>query len=779
VDPFIYQYAVGGIVFLIGLAYAWRQEMVGLKGRGLRNLLIALLGLGFFAGVQGYLEYAEMETAPRISGVEHSGDSPAPPLCIYPCEERFPAEDPSQVRNPVELRKIEGIAKLEGQIATLDKQLKNKELSRQVYDEQAAELHGQRKLGSGLDYGIMIGYFLVMLLIGTWFGRNNKTTKDFFFGGQRFSWWLISFSLVATTVGSYSFVKYSKIAFGYGIASSQTYLNDWFWMPLLVFGWLPILYFSRLVSIPEYFERRFNVRARRIATWLILAYLVGYVGINLFTMGKALNALVGWPIFGAALGVASVSAVYVTFGGQTSVIMTDLFQGAMLLATGLVLLWFGMDYLGGAEAFWESLPRSHRRAFVGFNEGGAIYGKEGSASYHSVGIFWQDAIANSAMFYFLNQGMVMRLMAARSVEDSRRSVLSMFLILMPVAAIVVASGGWVGKALVHSGAVPPEMEASRAFYHAAYILTQPGVFGLIMAALTAALMSTVDTLVTAVSAIAVNDIYRPRHPEASEEQLLSVARKAALAVMIFGVAMVPAFASFDSIYSAHAAFTAAMTPPLVVTLLLGIFWKRFPARVAVWTMVGGMAVIGLSLFVPEIIAPFAHGVPAREAGEGLLGGMDTYKFMRAFFGIIVCLTIAFVGTAILGAEHREDLDGLVWGTVKSAIASYKGSSGEDSESGWVQAETAPEDSETRHEDLGLPFAWVSSALADEIGGLGVGDLLYVSDARAWLGGLRSGHVLVREIRPGTSSVIGLGPEVREAVIAPGRKEKPLRVKRLY
>ncbi|MEE2829554.1 MAG: sodium:solute symporter family protein [Myxococcota bacterium] len=775
-DPFVYQYVVGGVVFAIGLSYAWRQGYVGLRGAALRNLAFALGGLAFFAGLQAYLQYGEMGTVERIAP---STSVPAGPLCEYPCEERFPADAPGQTRDAAELEKIDTIAELERKISALGTQLKNEEIDRVTYEARAEELHGQRRLGSNLDYGIMVAYFLMMLVIGTWFGRNNKNTKDFFFGGQRFSWWLISFSLVATTVGSYSFVKYSKVAFGYGIASSQTYLNDWFWMPFLVFGWLPILYFSRLVSIPEYFERRFSVGARRIATWLILAYLVGYVGINLFTMGKALNALVGWPIFGAAIGVASVSAVYVTFGGQTSVIMTDLFQGVMLLVMGLVLLWLGMQYLGGPSEFWESLPRSHRRAFVGFNTGGAEYGKAGSASYHSVGIFWQDAMANSAMFYFLNQGMVMRLMAARSVKDSRRSVLSMFLILMPVAAVVVASGGWVGKALVHSGAVPPDMEASRAFYHAAYILTQPGVFGLIMAALTAALMSTVDTLVTAVSAIVVNDIYKPRHPEASEAQLLGMARKAALAVMIFGVAMVPAFASFDSIYSAHAAFTAAMTPPLVVTLLLGVFWKKFPARVAVWTMVGGMALIGVSLFVPEIIAPFAHGVPAREAGEGIFGGMDTYKFMRAFFGIVVCLLIAFVGTALVGREERDDLDGLVWGTTRAAIGHYKGSPGQEDESNWAQAVPAEKEEERRHQETDLPFAWVSSALAEDLGGVGPGDLLYVSDARAWLGGLRSGHVLVEEVREMAEARIGLSPAVREVIISRGRERRPLRIRRLY
>ncbi|MBT6490703.1 MAG: hypothetical protein HOK97_13120, partial [Deltaproteobacteria bacterium] len=266
--------------------------------------------------------------------------------------------------------------------------------------------------GTPLDYGIMIGYFLIILAIGTWFGRMQKTTKDFFFGGQKFAWWLVAFSLVATTIGSYSFVKYSKVAYQYGLSSSQTYLNDWFWLPWFIFGWLPIVYFSRVVSIPEYFERRFNRTVRGWATILILVYLIGYVGVNLFTMGKALQMLLGWPIFWSAVLVASISAVYVTAGGQTSVIMTDLFQGVMLLATGLLILYLGADYLGGFDALWENLPRDHRKAFANFNT---------DTGFNGVGIFWQDAMANSAMFYFLNQGVMMRFMAARSVEEGRKT----------------------------------------------------------------------------------------------------------------------------------------------------------------------------------------------------------------------------------------------------------------------------------------------------------------------------------------------------------------------
>ena len=129
-------------------------------------------------------------------------------------------------------------------------------------------------LGTPLDYGIMVAYFIMILIIGTRFSRRQKTLKDFFFGGQRFSWWLITFSLVATTIGSYSFVKYSRVAYTYGLGSSQTYFNDWMWLPLLLFGWLPIMYFSRLTSIPEYFEKRFDRQIRKWATVYILIYLI-------------------------------------------------------------------------------------------------------------------------------------------------------------------------------------------------------------------------------------------------------------------------------------------------------------------------------------------------------------------------------------------------------------------------------------------------------------------------------------------------------------------------
>ena len=633
----------------------------------------------------------------------------------------------------------------------------------------AGEPYERKRLGSGLDYSIMVGYFVAMLVIGTWFGRNNKTTKDFFFGGQRFSWWLIAFSMVATTIGSYSFVKYSKIAYGYGIASSQTYLNDWLWAPLLIFGWLPLLYFSRIVSIPEYFERRFGRRQRQVATWLLLLYLVGYVGINLFTMGQALHILLGWDIRLAAVLVATISAIYVTFGGQTSVIMTDLFQGAMLLATGLVLLILGAAYMGGFDAFWEHLPRGHRMAFPAFNE---------DPSYPAVGIFWQDGMANTAMFYFLNQGMVMRLLAARSVRDSRRAVITVFLILMPIAAVVVASGGWVARSLVHAGLLDPAVPGKEAFFVAADLLAVPGVFGLVMAALTAALMSTVDTLITAIAAIVVNDVYRPARPDAKDAELLRVARWSSVGVTLLGIALVPVFMQFNSIYAAHGAFTAAVTPPLVVALLLGVFWRRFTPTAALMTMVGGSIAIFASILWPELISPIAHGVPMKEVEPGLLAGKDQYKYMRALYGLLCCGVIGVVVTFLTKARPLEEVKGLVWGTVSDAIAWYKGRPGTEDEGHWVRVNGTVAREDGDEDSAGMLPVVIAGDLA-EVAGVGIGDLVFISDARSWLGGLAATHARVVEVDAELASgALALGPELRSR-LGMESQERPLKLKRMY
>ncbi len=581
--------------------------------------------------------------------------------------------------------------------------------------------------GTALDLIVIVVYFSGILGFGVLFGKYARTTKDFFFGGQRFSWWLIATSCIATTVGSYSFIKYSAVGFSYGFSSTMAYMNDWFLMPLFVLGWMPIIYFSRVGSIPEYFERRFDRKTRIAGTIVLLIYLVGYIGINLYTIGVAFHSMLGWNVMTTAIVVSIICAVYMHAGGQTSVIMTDLAQSVILIAAGILVFVLGLSEIGGFSRFWNALEPSFRLPFTGLLE---------PARFSTAGIFWQDAFGSSIAFYFMNQGVIMRFMSVRSMADGKRAIFVVALFLMPLAAFAVANAGWLGRAMVNLGMLPAESDPNQIFVIVASRLAAPGVFGFIMAALTAALMSTVDTLVNAVTAISVNDIVKHFKPARDDEYYLKWARIISLFTAFFGVILVPIFMRFQSIYVAHGAFTAAVTPPMIVAIILAAFWKRYTSAGAFWTIAGGGMFVALSIKFPWLITPFAHGI----APEG-------YEFMRALYGIAVCTAIGVTVSFFTKPKQPEELIGLVIHSLDEAKRIFKG--------GKVAHDHVPGKHITGrlhfadNEGIRLSSKAMERMKAEE------GDLLYVADARWWLGGLRSVHVIAGAPHDGDNKVIFL------------------------
>jgi SSS family solute:Na+ symporter len=589
-------------------------------------------------------------------------------------------------------------------------------------------------VGTQLDFLVIVFYFVAIFGFGAVFARFTRSTKDFFFGGQRFSWWLITFSCVASVVGSYSFIKYSAAGFRYGMSSSMSYLNDWIVMSFLLLGWLPIIYFSRVGSVPDYFRKRFDERTAITATVIVLIYMVGYIGINLYTMGVALNALLGTDIFLSAVLVAFICAVYVAVGGQTSVIMTDLAQGIILLVAGFVLFFLGLKVLGGWEGFWSGLPLLHRLPFAKFNQ---------PKEFHFVGVFWQDGIANTFALYMMNQGFILRFLSLKSVKEIKKTFLALILVLMPLATFAVSNAGWLGRAMHTQGLLPSNVDPEQIFVQVAEKVCVPGLFGFMMAALTAALMSTIDTLINAVSSIAVNDVYRPHvKKDASDRHYLRVARIVSLVSALLGIALVPVFASFKSIYLAHGSFTASITPPMVITILLGAYWKRFTSSAAFWTLFGGSLIVAASILWPILITPFAHGVdPA--------GG---FKYTRALYGLAGSLLIGVAVSYLTKAKSKVKIQGLVVGTLDSAKEKFKGGPINETE-GKTAVIKIVEDEKIEGIHVSPEVARLLSA--------NTGDLVHLSDARWWLGGLRSTQAKITGLHDKGKEVVFMAPALIE------------------
>jgi SSS family solute:Na+ symporter len=327
------------------------------------------------------------------------------------------------------------------------------------------------------------------------------------------------------------------------------------------------------------------------------------------------------------------------------------------------------------------------------------------------------------------------------------------------------------------------------------------MFGFIMAALTAALMSTVDTLINATAAIYINDVYRPIRQflkkatgtvAESDRRELRAARYASIAVTTLGVLAVLAFKNFPTVYEAHGFFHSTLTPPLVVGIFLGVFWKRFTASAVITTFVGGVALMILGARFPGIlIAPFDHGIEMNEA--------HPYSYIRALYNTLVCggvgllaayttqfqlslisnirsmanskmtmngllgLAILLFGIVLFGiagmtiqlfaafgvilfvplvvtyfVKYDQDVNtlGLTASSIQIARKQFKGSEPNDQEGEnvlvhWKLIESDESMMRFSNNDMSLMKA-------------NQGDLVYLSDKRGWLGGLKSVHASYAE-----------------------------------
>ena len=595
---------------------------------------------------------------------------------------------------------------------------------------------------------IIFGYFALVLGFGSFFARYNKTTQDFFFSGRRFSWWLITMSIVATGVGSHSFLKYSSKAYEHGFSSTMTYMNDWFFMPMFLFGWLPIVYYTKIRSIPDYFQRRFNSGVRVLATIAILGYMIGYIAIGFLTMGKTLEPLLGLDLYTIIFIVAVISGIYITFGGQTAVIFTDLAQGFILIFAGILVFLMGVNYVGGFSAFWNALSPEFKLPLAHFNH---------PANFNFVGIFWQDGVAGSVGFLFMNQGLIMRFMACKSVHEGRKAAAFNVLVLLPISTIVVSNAGWTGKAI---SIVTPEAwnaatKLDHVFTQVAYLITgSEVVFAFVIAAVAAALMSTVDTLINAVAAVVINDVYRPLVKGKDDKHYLKIAMIVSAGATVLGAVSTIFFNNFPTLYEAHGFFHSTMTPPLVVAIFLGIFWKRYNTPAALATFLGGAVLMAIGNKYPEIfISPFDHGIEFNPERP--------YSYIRALYNTLVCAGSGVIVGLLTTPPTDMKTEGLTVWSLDKTREFFKGSAPNDRPGQSIKVQWALKEGDK--DTVGFSINDMEVMAAD------VGDLVYLADERKWLGGLKSIHSVYGDAHTEDGTVYITQAHVEMGMFDPERK----------
>lgn len=574
-------------------------------------------------------------------------------------------------------------------------------------------------------------YLLVISLFGSYFSKFSSNTEDFFFGGQRFAWWLPFVSMMATGIGAYSYLKYSEQGLKTGMNSAMGYMNDWFILPLFFFAWLPLMYFTRTKSIPQYFEKRFNKTTRYITVCILLAYTFYYIAYNLFTMGLAFEGMFGFsPIWTLPL-TAIILGTYVSLGGQTAVIFTDLIQGFILYILGFLALAYGIYALGGFGEFFSYLPLEHRNPFAPLRS---------NPSFNSVGMFWGDALAGSIAFLFLNQGFLMRFLSIRSLSEARTASLANMFITLPLSALIVGSIGWIGKSILQkqqalsTALVGSDMLHIENSYHTfvsvvTYVVqNHPIILGMILATLLVALMSTIDTLINAASAILIYDIYKPLiKKQASQAHYLKVARYASMGTTVLSLFLASwFFFQKGTLMAIHYKGVMVIIPSIVTVLLLGMLWNRFNSIAASSGLLIGVFCTFLTLKYPEWIYPLREFFYGSPSGDPFLFRALFGMLVSGFVGIIVCLCTK--------PANPDKIKGFTLDSIDQAMWFFKSGKPNLKQGKTVKNLKLQLNNNLKTHEVSLHKNQARLMQAE------LKDCVYVADQRWYLAGLRSGHL---------------------------------------
>ena len=438
---------------------------------------------------------------------------------------------------------------------------------------------------STIDLSIIIVYFVAVLGIGLWIGRNTKGGEDLFLAGRSLGWIAIGFSLFASNISSTTLIGLVGSAYEGGLFISN---YEWMATVVLVFFvlfFVPIFLRSRISTIPEFLERRFGPKSRRYFSGLTII-----TNILVDTAGSLYAGAVVLQLFFPELDMwttcvvlALIAGIYTAAGGLAAVVYTDVIQAVVLLLGSCLMTYFVFSH-PTIDFSWTALTEG-----VGDPAKFSVL----DPTHRPMGddkLPWLGTLIGVPIlgFYFwvTNQFIVQRVLGAKSVDDARWGALLGGLLKLPVLFIMVLPG--LAFSLVWAHDNPGvALEADKVFPHMVTTLLPVGVIGLVMAGLIAAIMSSIDSTLNSASALITLDFVMPGRPDMSEEEVLKIGRISMFIIMVVAALWAPQIANFDGLFKYIQEMLAYMVPPVTILFLLGVFWRGGTGESAMATLVGG------------------------------------------------------------------------------------------------------------------------------------------------------------------------------------------------
>ncbi|OHB83364.1 MAG: sodium:solute symporter [Planctomycetes bacterium RBG_16_64_12] len=504
-----------------------------------------------------------------------------------------------------------------------------------------------------VDIAVLLVYLLGVVALGSWFVRSSRTTERFMAAGRSLPGWAVGLSIFGTYLSSNTFIG----------VPGKAYAANWnvfvFSLAIPIVAVIAVRFFvpfyrrSGEISAYHHLEKRFGLWARTLAVTCYLLTQVARTGSILLGMAYGLNALLEWPVAVIIVVTGASVTLYTLLGGIEAVIWTDVAQsiiliiGAVLVALMLVL---GMPE-GPGQIF----------AVAAANPGGNKFSLGSFGASLTETTFWVVFVYGVVMNlnnFGIDQSFVQRYHTARSDREAARSVWLGALLYLPISAVFLFIGtslfayyqsqpdmlaeiranvaaddlaqegvsrdspGYRAKLAEAAADLEPNEIGDKVLPHFIVSRLPPGMAGLVIAAIFAAAMSSIDTSLNSSATIVLADVYkRYFRPLAGERESMLVLYLATLLFGALGTGLAVALIGVSSVLDAWWLLSGIFVAGMLGVFLLGLMSRRATNAGAAIGAVCGVLVTAWVVFL--IMVPESWGWPESPLHEFLIPVVGT------------------------------------------------------------------------------------------------------------------------------------------------------------
>ncbi len=523
---------------------------------------------------------------------------------------------------------------------------------------------------SSLDVTIMLLYGVFIIGYGLYHAK-RKNSEEYFLAGRNMIWPIVGIALFAANISSSTLVGLAGDAFK---TNTHVFNYEWLAAVILVFFaifFLPFYLKSRVYTMPEFLERRYDSRSRYYFSAITI---VGNVLIDTAAglyVGNIILKLMfpdidSWIII---VILAFAAAAYTIPGGLNSVIQTEVIQAILLVMGSVVLSYYAFDAVGGWQGMIGGLD-SLAAAGQFFNETTGIRlnsAEEVLSMVRPAGdefMPWTGLLVGAPIlgFYFWanNQFMVQRVLGAKDLNHGRWGALFAGLLKLPVIFFMVLPGTiaillYSDLDLTSLNYVLPTGEAcsnlsdcpNMTYPVLLFSLLPKGLLGLVLAGLLAAMMSSVSATFNSASTLITMDFVNKLRPNLTSKQLVRVGQISTLILVVLASLWATQIDKIaDTLWLYLQLVLSFICPPIVAVFILGLFWKRANAQGAIVSLLSGF------VFAVFLLASKSYG---------WIDAINDIHFLHmTFFLFVVCASIHIVVSLASGPADPEKVAQYVW-----------------------------------------------------------------------------------------------------------------------